>query len=536
MKIAAIYSRKSVYTGKGDSVENQVNMCKDYLQKLNISEFIVYEDEGFSGKNSDRPEFQRMLKDAKAKKFEVLICYRLDRVSRNVADFASLVQKLESYGISFISCSEQFDTTNPMGRAMMYIASVFAQLERETIAERVKDNMIELAKSGRWLGGMTPTGYKSVPVTYSEQDGKEKKMFKLEPIKEELELIKLIYRKYLEYKSISQVEKYLLTNSIKTKENLDWTKSGISSVLKNPVYVKANYDVIRHLESMGMFVIGTPNDEYGILIYNKRKGKCGKYKETSNWICAVSKHNGIIEAHHWLKAQSILKDNHEKAPRLGKSKGGLLAGLMRCAECGNPMRVAYGKVSSETGIKHHYYVCLLKTNSGGTRCTCKNANGNIIDESVLRKLKELCSDEGEIIRELNVYIQEAKANAPTSLDLSRIKAIIKQNSISIDNLVTNIALTSDPIASQALVKRLESLTKENEQLQKQLDNMKSSVRSNEEILEKVNSFIESLHDFSKVIDKCTFEERQRLISDMIDKVYWNGITGEIKINLWGAGK
>ncbi|WDU84245.1 recombinase family protein [Caloramator sp. Dgby_cultured_2] len=151
----AIYSRKSKFTEKGDSVENQVIMCKEFIEKnfKDIESILVYEDEGFSGGNTNRPEFQRLLKDAKEKKFDVLICYRLDRISRNIAHFSLLINQLQELGISFISIREQFDTSTPMGRAMMYIASVFAQLERETIAERVRDNMLELAKSGRWLGG-----------------------------------------------------------------------------------------------------------------------------------------------------------------------------------------------------------------------------------------------------------------------------------------------------------------------------------------------------------------------------------------------
>jgi len=142
---AAIYSRKSKFTGKGESVENQIQLCKEHGMKyLDIAEsdFTIYEDEGFSGGNTNRPQFQKLIKDAKAKKFDILICYRLDRISRNVSDFSQLIKDLNKYNVNFISIREQFDTTTPMGRAMMYIASVFSQLERETIAERIKDNMI----------------------------------------------------------------------------------------------------------------------------------------------------------------------------------------------------------------------------------------------------------------------------------------------------------------------------------------------------------------------------------------------------------
>ena len=133
MKIAAIYSRKSKITGIGESIINQIELCKQECRHLGIEEFRIYEDEGFSGKNIKRPEFQKMLMDAKEKQFQVLICYRLDRISRNISDFSTLINQLDSLNISFISVNEQFDTSTPMGRAMMYIASVFAQLERETI-------------------------------------------------------------------------------------------------------------------------------------------------------------------------------------------------------------------------------------------------------------------------------------------------------------------------------------------------------------------------------------------------------------------
>ncbi len=100
----------------------------------------------------------------------------MDRISRNVADFSSTLEELQSYGVDFVSIKEQFDTTSPIGRAMIYTASVFAQLERETIAERVRDNMIELAKNGYWLGGAPPFGYSRVIDTYRDEDGNEKRI------------------------------------------------------------------------------------------------------------------------------------------------------------------------------------------------------------------------------------------------------------------------------------------------------------------------------------------------------------------------
>ena len=132
---------------------------------------VVFEDEGFSGGNLNRPDFKKMMTAAKDRKFKAIVVYRLDRISRNISDFSSLIEELARLDISLVSIKEQFDTSTPMGRAMMYIASVFSQLERETIAERIRDNMHELAKTGRWLGGTTPTGYASEAVKSITIDG-----------------------------------------------------------------------------------------------------------------------------------------------------------------------------------------------------------------------------------------------------------------------------------------------------------------------------------------------------------------------------
>ena len=156
----AIYSRKSKFTGKGESIGNQVELCKEYVRNLFGDSYgdrcVVFEDEGFSGGNLLRPDFMRMMDEVRKRKFKAIVVYRLDRISRNISDFTSLIDELTKLNVSFVSIREQFDTSTPMGRAMMFIISVFSQLERETIAERIRDNMYELAKTGRWLGGNTP--------------------------------------------------------------------------------------------------------------------------------------------------------------------------------------------------------------------------------------------------------------------------------------------------------------------------------------------------------------------------------------------
>ncbi len=168
-----IYGRKSIQTGKGDSIGNQVHLCRQFIMarfpETAEDEITVYEDEGFSGKNLNRPKFQQMYRDFSRKKPDYLVCYRLDRISRSISDFATLFEDLNKKSIAFLCIKENFDTSTPMGKAMLYITSVFAQLERETIAQRVRDNMVLLARKGHWLGGTAPLGFVTVNV---EVDGK----------------------------------------------------------------------------------------------------------------------------------------------------------------------------------------------------------------------------------------------------------------------------------------------------------------------------------------------------------------------------
>lgn len=243
-KSIAIYSRKSKFTGKGESIENQIELCRQYIRVSNGDEaadrVLIYEDEGFSGGNLERPQFKRMMSDAKDGKLSAIVVYRLDRISRNIGDFAGLIESLNDRKISFVSIKEQFDTNSPLGRAMMYIASVFSQLERETIAERIRDNMHELAKSGRWLGGTTPTGYGSEQVQRMTVDGKVRKACKLNLIPEEAELVRLIYAKFLETRSITKTDAFLLQHGYTTKNGKNFTRFAIKGILTNPVYAKAD--------------------------------------------------------------------------------------------------------------------------------------------------------------------------------------------------------------------------------------------------------------------------------------------------------
>lgn len=529
---AAIYSRKSKFTGKGESIENQVQMCIEHAKTVGITEYEIYEDEGFSGGNTDRPKFQKMLLDAKAKKFDVLICYRLDRISRNIADFSNLINELQNLSIGFISIREQFDTSTPMGRAMMYIASVFAQLERETIAERVRDNMLELAKSGRWLGGNPPIGFKSEKITYLDGEYKERSLVQLTPVEEELEFIKFIYNKYEELGSVHQVRKYFLQNNIKTKNNKDYSMRVLADTLRNPTYVRANNDVLDYLKSKEMNVVGETNNKNGILVYNK-KDKNSKLKDKDEWIAAVAKHEGIIDATRWLRIQETLDKNGFKKA-MGTSKVALLTGLIRCKKCGSPMRITYGRTNKD-GSKHHYYACDMKFASGGTRCINKNLNGAKSEEIIIDKIKELTKNKGMLIKELKKTQNELKSSS----DKNEIKILNKKitdNESSIKNLVKQLSQNKNSVASQYIITEIENLSNETEELKSNLEKLKNK-NSEVEIAEvDLELIINNLSKFAELIDKSDNNQKKYLISSIVDTIYWDADTGELEINFFGKRK
>lgn len=279
----AIYSRKSKFTGKGESIGNQVELCRAYVRNIFGAEYaercVIFEDEGFSGGNLLRPDFKRMMKDVRRHKFKAIVVYRLDRISRNISDFTGLIDELTRLDVSFVSIKEQFDTGTPMGRAMMFIISVFSQLERETIAERIRDNMHELAKTGRWLGGNAPTGFKSEAVSKVTVDGKTRKSYKLVPIPEEAAIPQIIFDLYTERDSLTEVEAELLRRKMKTKQGKNFTRFAIKAILQNPVYMTADaaaYDYFAERSAAVCFPRDAFDGTCGIMAYNRTDQEKGR--------------------------------------------------------------------------------------------------------------------------------------------------------------------------------------------------------------------------------------------------------------------
>lgn len=474
----AIYSRKSKYSDKGDSVGNQVEMALKYVEQYYPSDkydvkTVIYEDDGFSGGNTNRPQFKEFLNEEKRMPFNLLICYRLDRISRNIADFSTLMSYITELGTSFVSIKEQFDTKTPMGRAMMYIASVFSQLEREVIAERIRDNMIELAKTGRWLGGSTPTGYNSKRIeiidVYEDVgnniiEKKKKTASKLVPIDEEIKLIEEIGYKFLELKSLNKLENYFLEKNISSRKNMNYSVSTLRKILVNPVYAPNDLDVLEYFKSKGITIYADEDrakfdGKYGLLGYGKKEAK--KDNDMKDWIISVGRHppafkQGII----WVRIQNLLEKNKEKRYRADCKHDFLLSGILRCSECGSYMRPKVAKG------ERFYYVCELKEKSKRSRCNSKNITGLMLDKLILQKLSEILVPASEIYKELSKMAINKDQTASSKKE-EELKRKLNLNMDSICNLINKLKYMDTEVVD-LINEELKKLRLENKLIREEL--------------------------------------------------------------------
>ena len=301
----AVYARQSVEKKNSISIESQIEFCK----KVAGQELSVYLDRGYSGKNTHRPDFQRLLTDVKDGKIEKLYVYRLDRFSRSVADFGRLWEILRAHNVEFVSVNENFDTSTPMGRAMLHIIMVFAQLERETTAERVKDNYYRRASLGSWPGGPAPYGF----TIGRSQDNLGHSVPTLVVDPEKSEIVRIVFEAYAEDgASLGSVARLLNLQGIPGPQRSTWDNVSLSRLLHTPCYVQEDEQVRLHFQALGANV-SSPSEDFdgahGILVVGKRNRAARKYSDVKDHTVSVLNSLGFIPANLWLRCQDKLEKN-----------------------------------------------------------------------------------------------------------------------------------------------------------------------------------------------------------------------------------
>ncbi len=329
----AVYARQSVEKQNSLSIDGQIELCR----RTAGSPLAVYEDRGYSGKNTRRPAFQRLLGDVRAGRIEKLFVYRLDRFSRSVADFGRLWETLQANGVEFVSVSENFDTSTPMGRAMLHIIMVFAQLERETTAQRVRDNYYRRAGLGAWPGGPPPYGYAIGRIT---EGGRTAPALKIVP-----EQAAAVRRAFEEYArpgaTLSSVARRMNEASIPAPRRGAWDGSALSRLLHGPVYVMADREVYLHFTALGAAVTSPAEDfdgVHGLLLVGRRDRAGKRYAPAREQALSVLNSPGIVPAELWLACQRKLGRNAQ-LKNSGSGAHTWLSGLLKCAACGYSLKV-----------------------------------------------------------------------------------------------------------------------------------------------------------------------------------------------------
>jgi len=508
VKRIAIYSRKSKETDKGESIKNQIQMCKDYFSRYDEEcTYEVFQDEGFSGKNIDRPSFQRMMMLAKRNEFDIVACYRVDRISRNIVDFMNTFDILEKHNVSLVSISEGFDPSTPGGKMMLIMLGGFAEMERMNIAQRVKDNMQSLAQLGRWSGGTPPTGYRSVQL----EDGNKLEVY-LELIPEWKEKIQLAFESLSQGYSIRQ-SALLLNMPVKT----------VANIINNPTYCQSDELSAAYLKSLGYEVYGELNGN-GYIPYNRRpRTKSGKkLYNADGMFVSVSKHEAIVPSNLWISAnEEIKKRGSEARPRI--SQNSFLAHLVKCS-CGSGMYLEPGRTRRD-GTRTYYFRC-SRQKYDKSSCDSGWINAAYLEEDVLEKLKELSTDKASLENYLN-----KKPNNNVSKKIKDLKKLISKNNSILSKLTEKLILLEGD-AVKIVTEKMNEISRENKKINETLLSFEQENFSNSIGKITVEQLQAKLIKILSSWDSLSIGEKQLKIRMLVKNILWNGAEDfDMKLNI-----
>jgi DNA invertase Pin-like site-specific DNA recombinase len=349
----AVYTRKSSEEGlemEFNSLDAQRESCEAYIASQRPEGWQPvpdrYDDGGFSGGNLERPALKRLLADIEAKRVDVVVVYKIDRLSRSLMDFSKLVEVFDRNAVTFVSVTQSFNTTTSMGRLTLNILLSFAQFEREVIGERIRDKFAASRKKGMWMGGVPPLGYDVV----------NRKLVVNEP---EADLVRHIFSRFLKLGSATLLVKELneaghrtkswVTQEGKAREGMPFNKNFLYKLLGNRVY-------------LGEAV----------------------HKGVSN----PGEHTPIIDQAIWDKLRSVMADNapRKRANAVRSQTPAPLKGLIHCAHCG---RVMTPTSTRKKGRLYRYYTCMQAIHSGHETCPVRSVAAGEIEAAVIAQVRTL---------------------------------------------------------------------------------------------------------------------------------------------------
>ena len=347
----AIYTRKSHEEGleqEFNSLDAQRESAESYIESQRMQGWEVipehYNDGGFSGGNMERPALVRLLADIDAGKIDIIVVYKIDRLSRSLLDFMKMIEIFNQKGVSFVSVTQHFSTTDPTGRMFLGILITFAQYERETIAERIRDKVAMAKKRGKYCGGTPILGY--------DVDRKDKKLLVND---EEAKTVQYIFARFAQNGTVIELTKELNEQGYKTKawttkkgkirEGTEWNTAQVYRLLNNRTYIGE--------------------------ITHKEKSYPGEQE-------------AIIDKKTWNKAQAILADNKPVKVADAQTKAVTpLKGVIRCGHCNCSMGPTY---TMKKDRRYAYYICEKDQKRAVSNCPIKRVPAGDIEKAVLEQL------------------------------------------------------------------------------------------------------------------------------------------------------
>lgn len=352
IKRIAIYCRVSTeeQATEGYSITAQLQTLRNYAGLYGWQVVKEYVDEGISGKNiTGRPAMQQLVVDVEKDEFDAVLVWKISRLSRNMLDTLTVLDKFEENNVKFISYSENFDTGSPIGRLVVQLMASIAEMERNTLSENVKLGMKQRALEGSWNGGVV-FGYDSVKkeLVINEKEAK---------------VVQLIYELYLSGKGLKAIANHLNKHGYRTKRNRYFSINGVAQILDNPVYVgKVSWLKVENWDT------------------KRRKGK------NPNPILADGKHQAIVTEELWHLVQARRKSKSFKQRQ--SNEPFLLSSLLRCPDCGQGMVPSITTYTRKDGTKrkHRYYVCSDFHNKGSSACRSNGIKAYEAENQVFERI------------------------------------------------------------------------------------------------------------------------------------------------------
>jgi site-specific DNA recombinase len=496
------------------TIQNQIDFGLKYCDLHSLPKPIMYLDDGITGTIplEERPAGKQLLEDAKAKKFNLLLIYKLDRLGRSARIILNAVHELEQLGVKIRSMTEPFDTGDPSGRFLLTILAGVADLEHDTILERMWHGANRAARAGKWLGGIVPYGY-NVKDKYLEIN--EIKLSGMDM--SEADIIRLIYHLTVdeEYSTV-QIADYLNALHIPPsyiKDNRT-VKSGKRKVRTSGIWLPSR---IRN-------IISNPTYK-GTHLYGKRTMKDREiiYRSVP----------AIISEEYWNNAIRILKEHQLEAVKNSRRRY-LLRGLIKCGSCG----LTYiGTAFS--GAKRKltpYYICNGKNSYRGIyfgKCISKNISAEWLESIVWQDCLEFITNPGEAIKELAASIDDKKSN---QLRIEEEISNIEKNIQNTDNEKQKILdfYRKNFINSNDAESQLKSIMHERNLLDFRLKDLEKQLAVEQDLANQIDTAEELLLSLQESIqDNMSFELKREIVKTLVEKiiVFTNNEDGELRANI-----